>query len=280
MTVRTALVQGAQLLEDDAAVAVPRLTAEVLLAHALHRERVYLFGHPEHELSELEWLHYGRYLHERLQGKPTQYITGRQEFYGREFRVTPDVLIPRPETEHVIEAALRLAGGASRILDVGCGSGNLAVTLRLETGAAAWASDISLAALAVAVGNAQRLGAPVSFVACDLMSTFATASMDLIVSNPPYVPLKEEAGLQREVRDWEPRQALFAGPTGFEIYERLVYDAARVLEPGGWLMIELGYTSREGVAAMLSGRWREVQWIPDLAGIPRVVAARWTSEEH
>jgi len=279
MTVRTALVQGAQLLEDDAAVAVPRLTAEVLLAHALHRERVYLFGHPEHELSELEWLHYGRYLHERLQGKPTQYITGRQEFYGREFRVTPDVLIPRPETEHVIEAALRLAGGASRILDVGCGSGNLAVTLRLETGAAAWASDISLAALAVAVGNAQRLGAPVSFVACDLMSTFATASMDLIVSNPPYVPLKEEAGLQREVRDWEPRQALFAGPTGFEIYERLVFDAARVLRPGGWLMMELGYSSREGVAAMFSGRWKEVQWIPDLAGIPRVVAARCATPE-
>src|SRR6202046_5195999 len=274
MTVQTALVQGAQLLEDDAAVAVPRLTAEVLLAHALHRERVYLFGHPEHELSELEWLHYGRYLHERLQGKPTQYITGRQEFCGREFRVTPDVLIPRPETEHVVEAALRLAGGASRILDVGCGSGNLAVTLRLETGAAAWASDISLAALAVAVGNAQRLGAPVSFVACDLMSAFATASMDLIVSNPPYVPLKEEAGLQREVRDWEPRQALFAGPTGFGIYERLVFDAARVLRPGGWLMMELGYSSREGVAAMFSGRWKEVQWIPDLAGIPRVVAAR------
>jgi release factor glutamine methyltransferase len=279
MTVRTALVQGAQLLEDDAAVAVPRLTAEVLLAHALHRERVYLFGHPEHELSELEWLHYGRYLHERLQGKPTQYITGRQEFYGREFRVTPDVLIPRPETEHVVEAALRLAGGASRILDVGCGSGNLAVTLRLETGAAAWASDISLAALAVAVGNAQRLGAPVSFVACDLMSAFATASMDLIVSNPPYVPLKEEAGLQREVRDWEPRQALFAGPTGFEIYERLVFDAARVLRPGGWLMMELGYSSREGVAAMFSGRWKEVQWIPDLAGIPRVVAARCATPE-
>ncbi len=279
MTVQTALVQGAQLLEDDAAVAVPRLTAEVLLAHALHRERVYLFGHPEHELSELEWLHYGRYLHERLQGKPTQYITGRQEFYGREFRVTPDVLIPRPETEHVVEAALRLAGGASRILDVGCGSGNLAVTLRLETGAAAWASDISLAALAVAVGNAQRLGAPVSFVACDLMSAFATASMDLIVSNPPYVPLKEEAGLQREVRDWEPRQALFAGPTGFEIYERLVFDAARVLRPGGWLMMELGYSSREGVAAMFSSRWKEVQWIPDLAGIPRVVAARCATPE-
>jgi release factor glutamine methyltransferase len=272
MTVQTALVQGAQLLED-AGIPVPRLSAEVLLAHALRRERVYLFGHPEHELSDVEWLHYGRYLHERLQGKPTQYVTGRQEFYGREFRVTPDVLIPRPETEHVVETALRLAGGASRILDVGCGSGNLAVTLRLEIGATTWASDISTAALDVAAGNALRLGAPVSFAACDLMSAFGSRSMDLIVSNPPYVPLSEAAGLQREVRDWEPHQALFAGPTGFEIYERLVYDAARVLRPGGWLMMELGFSSREGVAAMLSGHWREVEWVPDLAGIPRVLAA-------
>src|ERR1035438_7002610 len=108
MTVRTALLQGVKLL-DDAAVGVARLTAEVLLAHALGRGREYLFGHPEHELSDLEWLHYGRYLHERMQGKPTQYITGHQEFYGRDFRVTPDVLIPRPETEHVVETALRLA---------------------------------------------------------------------------------------------------------------------------------------------------------------------------
>jgi len=277
MTVQTALQQGARLLQDDAAIAVPRLTAEVLLAHALHRQREYLFGHPEHELSELEWLHYGRYLHERLQGKPTQYITGRQEFYGREFQVTADVLIPRPETEHVVETALRLARGASRIsriLDVGCGSGNLAVTLRLETGASAWASDISPAALGVAARNARLLDAPVSFVACDLMSAFASRSMDLIVSNPPYVPLGEAAGLQREVRDWEPRQALFAGPTGFEIYERLVRDAGRVLRAGGWLIMELGFNSREGVAALFSNGWQEIDWVPDLAGIPRVVAAR------
>ena len=273
MTVRTALLQGTKLLED-AAVPVARLTAEVLLAHALRRDRVYLFGHPEHELSELEWLHYGRYLHERIQGKPTQYITGRQEFYGREFHVTPDVLIPRPETEHVVEAALQLARGAARIVDVGCGSGILAVTLRLETGAAVWASDISSAAVRVAAQNAQRLGAPVAFVVCDLAGAFAGASMDLMVSNPPYVPLGDEAGLQREVRDWEPREALFAGPTGLEIYERLVRDAERVLRPGGWLVMELGYNSRDRVAGMFSGAWREVRTFPDLAGIPRVIAAR------
>src|ERR1041384_4614393 len=134
MTVQTALLQGTKLLED-AGIAVPRLTAEVLLSHALHRERVYLFAHPEQELAEVEWLHYGRYLHERMQGKPTQYITRRQEFYGRDFRVTPDVLIPRPETEHVVETALEVAKGAARVLDVGTGSGALAVTLRMETGA-------------------------------------------------------------------------------------------------------------------------------------------------
>src|ERR1043165_8045917 len=116
MTVQTAVLQGAKLLEN-AGIGVPRLTAEVLLSHALGCERVYLFAHPEKELREVEWLHYGRYLHERLQGKPTQYITTRQEFYRREFRVTPDVLIPRPETEHVVETALAVAPGARRVLD-------------------------------------------------------------------------------------------------------------------------------------------------------------------
>jgi release factor glutamine methyltransferase len=273
MTVRTALLQGADLLED-AAIPVARLTAEVLLAHALHSERVYLFAHPEQELSEIEWLHYGRYLHERLKGKPTQYITGVQEFYGREFRVTPDVLIPRPETEHVVETALRLASGARRILDVGSGSGILATTLQLETGAEAWATDISLPAIRVAAQNSERLRARVSYVACDLASSFNRASMDLIVSNPPYVPLADVEGLQREVRDWEPRQALVAGATGLEIYDRLIHDAARVLRPGGWLIVELGFNTCDRVAAMFSTGWQPPEAFPDLAGIPRVLAAQ------
>lgn len=277
MTLHEALVQGTKLLED-AGIAVPRLTAEVLLSHAIHCERPFLYAHPEQELREVEWIHYGRYLHERLNGKPTQYITGRQEFYGREFRVTPDVLIPRQETELVVEVALEVGRGVRRILDVGSGSGAIATTLQLETHAMVFGTDISAPALAVAAENAGNLGARVEFVCCDLMSALAERSMDIIVSNPPYVPEAERASLQREVRDHEPETALFAGPTGFEIYERLVADAERVLRPGGWLVLELGYKSRDRVLDMFRSRWRDVRVVPDLAGIPRVLKARFASE--
>lgn len=272
MTVQTALVQGTRLLEG-AQVAVPRLTAEVLLGHAMRVERVYLFAHPEQELREVEWLHYGRYLHERMQGKPTQYITKRQEFYGREFRVTRDVLIPRPETEHVVEVALRLASGATRILDVGTGSGALAVTLQLETGALAMATDISPAAAAVARENAKQLGARVEVVVCDLMNALPDASFDLIVSNPPYVPLTQREGLQREVRDWEPHVALFGGGSGFEIYDQIAAEAPRVLRPGGWVILELGFGALGHVQELFQN-WQSLTIEPDLAGIPRVLAAR------
>ena len=272
MTVHTALGQGARILEDGC-IAVPRLTAEVLLAHAMRVERVYFFAHPEQELSELEWLHYGRYLHARLGGKPTQYITGHQEFYSRDFRVTPDVLIPRPETEHVVEVALEVGGGARRVLDIGTGSGALAVTLCLEMGVETWATEISPAAARVAAENAARLGAPVHVVVCDLVEAIAACTMDLVVSNPPYVPVTQRDGLQREVRDFEPNVALFAGETGFELYDRIAADAPRVLKPGGWLIMELGFTSLDHVQALLAG-WDALRVVPDLAGIPRVIAAR------
>jgi len=277
MTFQQALLEGTKLLEE-AGIAAPRLTAEVLLGHALGQERPFLYAHSDRELREVEWIHYGRYLHERLNGKPTQYITWRQEFYGREFRVTPDVLIPRPETELVVETALTVGRGAQRIVDAGCGSGAIAVTLQLETGALVAGTDISASALAVAAENGRRLGATVDWVLCDLISAIATASVDMIVSNPPYVPLGDRAGLQREVRDYEPAVALFAGPTGFEIYEKLVADAARVLRPGGWLVLELGYTSRDRVTAMLGAGWHDVRVVPDLAGIPRVLAGRLLQE--
>lgn len=275
MTIGTALHQGTQLLEE-ARIPSPRLTAEVLLMHALRCERVFLYAHSDDELTEVGWIHFGRYLHERREGKPTQYITKRQEFYGRPFRVTPAVLIPRPETEHVVEAVLRLASDASRIVDVGCGSGAIAVTLSLELpDASVVGTDISAPALEVAAQNAASLGARTGFVLCDLCTPIAPRSLDVLVSNPPYVPATDEPALQPEVRDYEPAVALYGGPTGNEIYARLVPEAARCLKPGGWIVFELGYRSFDPVTAMLGPEWRNVESISDLAGYPRVLAAQF-----
>ena len=274
MTLKTALLQGTKLLEEDA-IAAPRLTAEVLLMHALHQERAYLYAHSDDELTELAWIHYGRYLHDRLKGKPTQYITGHQEFYARDFRVTPDVLIPRPETEHLVEAALARIQPGNVVVDVGTGSGAIATTLALETGARVFATDISTAALMVAQSNAARLAGSVGFLACDLAAAIRGRSIDVLVSNPPYVPATDHPSIQREVRDYEPHVALFGGPTGLEIYERLIADAARVVRPGGWLLMELGYNSLDPVRAMLEPAFTDVSVMHDLAGFPRVLAARF-----
>lgn len=275
LTIRAALEQGTRLL-DEAAISAPRLTAEVLLAHAAGCDRTWLFAHSGEELREVWWIHYGRYLNERLNGKPTQYITKKQEFYGREFSVNPDVLIPRPETEHVVETALEKAPGiAGPIVDVGCGSGAIAITLALETSRSMLGVDISIAALRVAAKNRRRLNARVQLAACDLLTAIGTRSAALVVSNPPYVPATGEAMVQREVREYEPHVALFGGPDGLAIYRRLIDDAARVLQPGGWIVMETAYNADEAVRAMLSARWFvDIEMRTDLAGLPRVVAAR------
>jgi release factor glutamine methyltransferase len=273
VTAGTALQQGLELL-TNAAVPEPRLTAEVLLCHALSRERIFLFSHPEHELSTVEWIHYGRYLHERMQGKPTQYITRTQEWYGRPFVVNPDVLIPRPETEHVVEHALAAARDARFILDIGTGSGALAVTLALELNGRAVATDLSRGALRVARENAVRLGARVDFVQADLAAGIA-ARFDLIVSNPPYIPAAEIPALQREVRDHEPHLALLGGDEGAEPYRRIVPQAERLLKPGGWLIFEIGYRGEPAVrAAFEGGPWSDVTTGYDLSGLPRVLRGR------
>lgn len=275
LTISEALRQGTTLLEN-AGVSAPRLTAEVLLAHALQKDRVYLFGHSTDELSELGWIHFGRYLHQRIAGRPTQYITKKQEFYGRDFMVSPAVLIPRPETEHLVEAALARVRPGDCVVDVGCGSGAIAVTIALESRAAVLAIDISIEAIHVAAANARQHGAAVNFVCADLLSCIAPLSFDLLVSNPPYIGFAEAEGMQREVLEYEPHSALFAGDTGHEIYAALVVQAQEALRPGGWLLLELGWNSRQAVMALLDGGWSEVNIAADLAGIPRVLAARWT----
>lgn len=269
MTARTALRQGTDLLAA-AGIAEPKWTAELLLCHALRQERVYLYAHPEHELSPLEQLHYGRYLHERLKRKPTQYITRRQEFYGREFMVSPAVLIPRPETELLVELALPLSPRPARVLDLGTGSGILAVTLALEFAQMTTAVDLSYEALLVARANARRLGAPVRFVQSDFAAALRGA-FDLIVSNPPYVDEAVIAQLEPEVRDYEPRLALAGGEA---TYRRCITDAARLLKPGGWFLCEIGY-DQAPFLGLFDERWESPALHHDLAGRPRALAARF-----
>jgi len=303
VNLQTALLQGTQLLEQGN-VAAPRLTAEVLLAHAIGCERSWLYAHSTDELRELWWIHYGRYLHQRMDGLPTQYVTGCQEFFGREFRVTRDVLIPRPETELVLETALaRLRNTAGnrptalevRIADIGTGSGAIAVTLALEMAqceddqkraqaagvsldaSRLIATDISLPALQVAEANARKLGAKVQFLCCDLGSALSSGIFDLVVSNPPYVPESDRVTLQAEVRDYEPAQALYGGVDGLAVYRRLVPEAARLLKSGGILVMEIGYLGGDSLRQMLSdpaGVWQEIEILTDLAGLERVVTAR------
>lgn len=220
----------------------------------------------------MEWLHYGRYLHQRMNGKPSQYIIHQQEFFGRFFRVEPGVLIPRPETELLVEAVLKESQDG-RTVDVGTGSGAIAITLALEGGGTVFATDVSDAALGQARANANRLGAVVQFVCTDLLGGFAEGSLECVVSNPPYVPERDRDALSREVREWEPSIALFGGPDGLDVYRRLVPQAQRVLKPGGLLAVEIGAGQSEAVQALLAG-WTGVNVHPDLAGIPRVVLAR------
>jgi release factor glutamine methyltransferase len=274
VTIQTALLQGTEILEK-AGVPVPRLTAEVLLCHAMQRERAYLYAHSSDELIELWWIHFGRYLNERLKGRPTQYITHKQEFFERDFYVNESVLIPRPETEHLVETALAHLRSQSveRVLDMGTGSGAIAISVALELNREMLASDISVPALQVAQRNRDAHRANVSFFAGDLLEAVEPRSIDLLLSNPPYVPGADAANMQVEVRDWEPHVALFAGVSGFEIYERLIAQAERTVTPGGRLMMELGYRSLERVREMLSTRWTDILVVSDLAGLPRVIAA-------
>jgi len=260
----------------------PRMNAELLLMFTLDCDRAYLFAHPERELTAEEESRYEAALGERSNGVPTQYITGHQEFWGMDFIVSPAVLIPRPETEHVIETVLELRAAEDRglkskvrIVDVGTGSGCIALALAKELPhAEIHATDISADALEIARANAARhqLAHRIQFHPMDLLEGLK-GEFDFVVSNPPYVGESEEDQVQLEVRKFEPRSAVFAGQAGTEVIARLIPQARTILRPGGWLIMEISGTIAEEVKVLLEG-WQEVELKPDLQSIPRVVRAR------
>jgi release factor glutamine methyltransferase len=268
-----------------AAVDEARLHAEVLVFHVLHCDRAYLFAHPERELTSSEQSQYEQLVARRAAGEPLQYLTGHQEFWKADFLVTPAVLIPRPETEHLIEAVLDLVrhfalGPRLKLIDVGTGSGAIAITLARELPEAeVHAVDLSPEALEIARLNADRLvtenlGTRVHFAQSDVLASMVRdASFDFVVSNPPYVGRNEADKVQEVVKHYEPPMAVFAGDDGLDVIRRLIPQAWEALRPGGWLLIEIGYTQSEAVRALLVG-WHSVHTVADLAGIPRVIVAR------
>ena len=280
MRLDLAIKQGTERLEVRAR-GNARLDAETLMMHVLGRDKAYLYAHPELELACGELNRYNDTLERRATGEPVQYITGHQEFWGLDLLVTPAVLIPRPETEHAVEAALGLLRGMEfpHLVDVGTGSGCIALALASELPEARIeAVDISGEALDVARKNAERLGLAdrVAFCQSDLLTKYLdrSSSFDLVVSNPPYVGDSEADKLQLEVREHEPHCALFGGgKEGLDIYRRLIPQAARVLKQDGWLVMEIGYTQEQAILELLRD-WREVRSVADLQGIPRVIVAQ------
>ncbi|MFZ2492211.1 MAG: peptide chain release factor N(5)-glutamine methyltransferase [Thermoanaerobaculia bacterium] len=242
---------------------------DLLLSDLLGRPVTWVYAHGE-ELVDPAPLR--ALLARRFCGEPLQYVRGHCEFYGREFAVDRRVLIPRPETEMLVDETLRRAPRGGKVLDLGTGSGCIALTIERERPDLAVLSvDVSPGALAVAAANRRRLGSRAWLAASDLMASLR-APFDVIVSNPPYIPESEYNGLQKEVLLFEPRLALTPGREGTEIVERILRDAHRCLAPGGVLMIEVGYGQEEAVRSLAQReRWSVDSFLPDLAGIPRVV---------
>ena len=276
VSVQAAILSGVRSLKEHR-VEVPELTARLFLGDILQRDKAWLFAHSDDVLRPEDWDAFLDLIFSRCEGIPTQYVRGVQEFYGLEFQVTPDVLIPRPETEHAVEVALARLQPGDRVIDIGTGSGAIAVAIAKTAPATnVTASDLSAKAVRVARANAKRNAASVEFFVSDLAAAIQPNSFDVVVSNPPYVPRKDIGGLQRELRH-EPSIALFGGEDGFEIYQRLVPEAAAIVKPGGWLIMELGYSSRAAIEELLSvPQWQTPEFHQDLAGLDRVVSVRRT----
>ncbi|HVC91815.1 MAG TPA: peptide chain release factor N(5)-glutamine methyltransferase [Acidobacteriaceae bacterium] len=281
MTVGDAIAWGADILdESDASGPHSREDSMLLLRHVLGIQPAEMHAYRERPLTALQTEAFNALIQQRAHGTPIQHLTGEQEFFSLPFHVGPDVLIPRPETEHLVEAAIaRLQHHpAPRTVDVGTGSGAIAVALaHALPHAEIVALDISPAALGVAMRNAQRnhVAHRIRFVESDLLAAVQGESFDAIVSNPPYIAFSERPTLPIEVREHEPALALFAGPTGLEFYQRLIPAAHPLLVSGGWLLMEIGHGQRDAIRALLEDQhWDSVEFIPDLQSIPRVAVAR------
>lgn len=255
----------------EAAGVSPR-DVDVLLGDVVEKPFSWIVAHEEDEIDTGRSALLGELVHRRLRREPLQYVRGKTEFYGRDFLVDPRVLIPRPETEHLVEASAKRIARGRRVLDVGTGSGCVAVSLALERpDLALFAADLSPAALAVAAGNATRLGARVRLFGSNVCESIgASTRVGAIVSNPPYVPAWEVPELQAEVRDWEPHMALTPGETGLEVIERILDRAPALLELDGLMLFEIGYSQSEAVARLAADGGWTAAFVADLQGIPRV----------
>ena len=258
----------------------PRLTAEVLLAHMLQTDRMYLYVHHDQPLETEERNRFKVLIKQRIQGVPTQYLVGKQEFWSLEFQVAPGVLIPRPETEHLVEAAINLASQFPQptIVDIGTGSGIIAISLKKELPQASiHASEISETALTIARQNADLLlygTNNIIFHQGDLFAPLAGMAFDLIVSNPPYISAVEYASISHEVKEHEPKEALYAGEDGLDIYRRLIPQAMSHLTPKGYVLVEIGYGQKKAVVELFEEHGLTIHKIvKDYAGIDRVVIA-------
>jgi len=279
MTVAEGLRDGAKLLQENS-IAEPESEAVLLMGHALKRDRAFIYAHPEYRLSAVESILFQAVIRRRSSHEPFQYITGRQEFYGLEFYVTPDVLIPRPETEILVEAAIKQFREQEqfKFLEVGIGSGCISVSILANIPrATALGSDVSYKALVVAGNNAEanRVSDRLELQISNVYESVDDREFDLIVSNPPYVADPDLPALQREVRDFEPKTALSGGPDGLDIVRRIIAGAPKLLKTNGMLMMEIGWDQSERVSKIFdAGSWKSIEMLPDLQGIPRIVVAK------
>lgn len=278
MQLLAALDEGSARLAAGSHPDRARRDAELLLQFASGLTRAALLAHAADDLDASMATRYAALIERRASGEPIQYITGETEFFGLPFRVTRDVLIPRPETEHLVEKAIELAKAfpAPRIVDIGAGSGAVAVALAHALPRAQIESiEISVAALMVARENAARNSVAVRFLEGDLLAPVANEQFEIVVSNPPYVPEADRDSLAVEVREFEPGLALFAGADGLDIYRRQIPAAFAVLAPGGFIALEIGYGQSSAVSGLLAeAGFHEIAFTPDLQGIPRVACAR------